>query len=170
MQLQVIQTKIYEVRGQKVMLDYDLAELYEVETRVLNQAVKRNIDIFPADFMFQITINEWENMSSQFVMTSVNKRPKTALPNVFTEHGVTMLANVLKSKKARQTSVAIVRAFIALKQFALTNTELSNKLKELENTYNKQFKDVYEAINYLLKKDKQEINQTERKQIGYKAS
>ena len=170
MQLQVIQTKIYEVRGQKVMLDYDLAELYEVETRVLNQAVKRNIDIFPPDFMFQITINEWENMSSQFVMTSVNKRPKTALPNVFTEHGVTMLANILKSKKARQTSVAIVRAFIALKQFALTNTELSNKLKELENTYNKQFKDVYDAINYLLKKDKQEINQTERKQIGYKAS
>ena len=158
MQLQVIQTKIYEVRGQKVMLDYDLAELYEVETRVLNQAVKRNIDIFPPDFMFQITINEWENMSSQFVMTSVNKRPKTALPNVFTEHGVTMLANILKSKKARQTSVAIVRAFIALKQFALTNTELSNKLKELENTYNKQFKDVYDAINYLLKKDKQEIN------------
>lgn len=168
MQLQVIQTKIYEVRGQKVMLDYDIAELYEVETRVLNQAVKRNIDIFPADFMFQITIKEWETMSSQFVMTSVSKRPKTALPLVFTEHGVTMLANVLKSKKARQTSIAIVRAFIALKQFALTNTELNNKLKELENTYNKQFKDVYEAINYLLHKDKQETSQKDRKQIGYK--
>jgi len=168
MQLQVIQTKIYEVRGQKVMLDYDIAELYEVETRILNQAVKRNIDLFPQDFMFQITLKEWEDMSSQFVMTSVSKRPKTALPLVFTEHGVTMLANVLKSKKARQTSIAIVRAFIALKQFALTNTELNNKLKELENTYNKQFKDVYEAINYLLQKDKQETTQKERKQIGYK--
>lgn len=168
MQLQVIQTKIYEVRGQKVMLDYDIAELYEVETRILNQAVKRNIDLFPQDFMFQITLKEWENMSSQFVMTSASKRPKTALPLVFTEHGVTMLANVLKSKKARQTSIAIVRAFIALKQFALTNTELNNKLKELESTYNKQFKDVYEAINYLLQKDKQETNQKERKQIGYK--
>ena len=168
MQLQTIQTKIYEVRGQKVMLDYDLAELYEVETRVLNQSVKRNLDIFPIDFMFQITANEWESMSSQFVMTSINKRPKTALPNVFTEHGVTMLANVLKSKKARQISIAIVRAFIALKQFALTNTELSNKLKELESAYNKQFNDVYEAINYLLQKDKQETNQKERKQIGYK--
>ena len=167
MQLQVIQTKIYEVRGQKAMLDYDLAELYEVETRVLNQAVKRNNDIFPVDFMFQITVSEWENMSSQFVMTSPNKRPKTALPFVFTEHGVTMLANVLKSKKARQTSVAIVRAFISLKQFALTNVELNNKLKELENTYNKQFKDVYEAINYLLQKDKVEVEQKERKQIGY---
>ncbi|MCF8423446.1 MAG: ORF6N domain-containing protein [Bacteroidia bacterium] len=168
MQLQVIQTKIYEVRGQKVMLDYDIAELYEVETRILNQAVKRNIDIFPQDFMFQITSKEWQDMSSQIVMTSVNKRPKTALPLVFTEHGVTMLANILKSKKARQTSIAIVRAFIALKQFALTNTELNNKLKELEKTYNKQFKDVYEAINYLLQKDRQEINQKERKQIGYK--
>jgi ORF6N domain len=168
MQLQVIQTKIYEVRGQKVMLDYDIAELYEVETRILNQAVKRNIDIFPQDFMFQITSKEWQDMSSQIVMTSVNKRPKTALPLVFTEHGVTMLANILKSKKARQTSIAIVRAFIALKQFALTNTELNNKLKELEKTYNKQFKDVYEAINYLLQKDKQETSQKERKQIGYK--
>lgn len=168
MQLQVIQTKIYEVRGQKVMLDYDIAELYEVETRVLNQAVKRNIDIFPADFMFQITIKEWETMSSQFVMTSVSKRPKIALPLVFTEHGVTMLANVLKSKKARQTSIAIVRAFIALKQFALTNTELNNKLKELENTYNKQFKDVYEAINYLLQKDKQETNQKNESRLGIK--
>jgi phage regulator Rha-like protein len=152
------------------MLDYDIAELYEVETRVLNQAVKRNADIFPADFMFQITAREWEAMSSQFVMTSASKRPKTALPLVFTEHGVTMLANVLKSKKARQTSVAIVRAFIALKQYALTNIELSNKLKELENTYNKQFKDVYEAINYLIQKDKQETNQKERKQIGYKTN
>ena len=128
----MIQTKIYEVRWQKVMLDYDIAELYEVETRILNQAVKRNIDIFPQDFMFQITSKEWQDMSSQIVMTSVYKRPKTALPLVFTEHGVTMLANILKSKKARQTSIAIVRAFIALKQFALTNTELNNKLKELE--------------------------------------
>ena len=168
MQLQVIQTKIYEVRGQKVMVDFDIAELYEVETRALNQAVKRNADIFPDDFMFQITAKEWETMSSQFVMTSASKRPKTALPLVFTEHGVTMLANVLKSKKARQTSIAIVRAFIGLKQFALTNTELNNKLKELENTYNKQFKDVYEAINYLLQKDKLETNQKERKKIGYK--
>ncbi|MFN8115963.1 MAG: ORF6N domain-containing protein [Bacteroidia bacterium] len=130
MQLQVIQTKIYEVRGQKVMLDYDIAELYEVETRILNQAVKRNIDLFPQDFMFQISLKEWEDMSSQFVMTSTSKRPKTSLPLVLTEHGVTMLANVLKSKKARQTSIAIVRAFIVLKQFALTNTELNNKLKE----------------------------------------
>jgi hypothetical protein len=169
MHLQTIQTKIYELRGQKVMLDFDIAELYEVETRALNQAVKRNADIFPVDFMFQITAKEWDNMSSQFVMTSPSKRPKTALPYVFTEHGVTMLANVLKSKKARQTSVSIVRAFIALKQFALTNTELNKKLKELEDSYDQQFKDIYEAIDYLLQKDKQEISQKERKRIGYKS-
>lgn len=168
MHLQAIQSKIYELRGQKVMLDYDIADLYEVETRVLNQAVKRNADIFPMDFMFQISLEEWNNMSSQFVMTSPNKRPKKALPYVFTEHGVTMLANVLKSKKARQTSVAVVRAFIALKQFALTNTALSDKLKELEKSYDKQFKDVYEAIDYLLKKDQQAASQKDRQQIGYR--
>jgi hypothetical protein len=168
MQLQVIQQKIYEIRGQKVMLDFDLAELYEVETRALNQAVKRNIDIFPDDFMFQLSRTEWENMSSQIVTTYPVKRPKTALPLAFTEHGVTMLANVLRSKKARQTSIAIVRAFIALKQFALNYREITEKLKHLENKYNKQFKDVYEAINYLLKKDKLETDQNQRKRIGFK--
>lgn len=170
MHLQAIQSKIYEVRAQKVMLDYDIAELYEVETRALNQAVKRNADIFPVDFMFRTSPEEWKSMSSQFVMTSAHKRPKTALPYAFTEHGVTMLANVLKSKKARQTSVAIVRAFIALKQFALTNTALNDKLKELEANYDKQFKDVYEAIDYLLQKDQQQASQKERKQIGYTTS
>ena len=137
-----------------VMLDIDLAKLYEVETRALNQAVKRNLDIFPDDFMFQLTKMEWQTMSSQIVMTYPSKRPKSALPLAFTEHGVAMLANVLKSKKARQRSVAIVRAFIVLKQFALTNKDLSVKLRKLENKYNKQFRDVYEALNYILVKDK----------------
>jgi hypothetical protein len=150
------------------MFDFDLAQLYEVETRVLNQAVKRNIDVFPDDFMFQLTQAEWQSMSSQIVMTYPIKRPKTALPQVFTEHGVTMLATVLRSKKARQTSVAIVRAFIALKQFALSHKELTAALKGLEYRYNKQFKDVYEAINYLLQKDKQEIEYRERKKVGFK--
>jgi|SRR4051812_13116015 len=168
MELKKIQTKIYEVRNQKVMLDFDLAELYEVETRVLNQAVKRNLDIFPEDFMFRLSQKEWDDMSSQIVMTFSSKRPKTALPLVFTEHGVTMLSNVLKSKKARQTSIAVVRAFIALKQFALNYKDITDKIKELELKYNKQFKDVSEAINYLLQKDKQQIDQKERKRIGYK--
>jgi len=168
MKLQKIETKIYELRGHKVMLDFDLAEIYEVETRILNQAVRRNLDIFPIDFMFQVTLKEWKNMSSQFVMTYPVKRPKIALPLVFTEHGVAMLATILKSKKARQTSIAIVRAFIALKKYALTHQDLSENLKALETRYNKQFKDVYEALNYLLKKDKLVTEQRERKRIGYK--
>jgi hypothetical protein len=168
MQVQIIQSKIYEIRGIKVMLDYDLAEIYEVETRILNQAVKRNLDIFPRDFMFRLTKKEWQNMSSQIVMTSATKRPKSALPLVFTEHGVTMLSNILKSKKARRTSVSIVRAFIALKQYTTSHMDLMDKLKILESKYNKQFKDVYEAINYLLQKDKIEKEQKERKRIGYK--
>ena len=153
MELKTIQSRIYEIRGQKVMLDFDLAELYEVETRSLNQAVKRNSDLFPADFMFQLTQNEWINMSSQIVMTYPSKRPKSAFPFAFTEHGVAMLANVLKSQKARTTSIAIVRAFIALKQFILTNKELSERITALEAKYDLQFKDVYDAINFLLQKD-----------------
>ena len=168
MQLQIIQKKIYEIRGQKVMLDFDLAELYEVETRALNQAVKRNIDIFPNDFMFQLTKKEWKTMSSQIVMTSPLKRPKSALPLAFTEHGVTMLSNVLKSKKARQTSVAIVRVFISLKQFTLNYKELAEKLKELENKYNLQFTTVYEALKYLMKDKQTRDDWKSRKQIGYK--
>ncbi len=167
MDLQVIQNRIYEIREQRIMLDFDLAELYEVETRVLNQTVKRNADIFPDDFMFKLTKVEWE-MLSQIVMTYPAKRPKTALPLAFTEHGVTMLANVLKSKKARQTSIAIVRAFIALKQFALQYNDMGEKLKALEARYNKQFRDVYEAINYLLQKDKAQVKHKYRERIGFK--
>jgi ORF6N domain len=108
MQIVTIQNKIYEINGIKVMLDYDLAELYEVETRVLNQAIKRNIESFPEDFMFRLTKEDWEEMSSsqivmmssQIVMTS--SRPKSTLPYAFTEHGVTMLASVLRSPKARK--------------------------------------------------------------------
>jgi hypothetical protein len=162
-----IQNKIYNIRGLKVMLDFDLAGLYEVETRVLNQAVKRNVDLLPSDFMFQLTQKEWGYMSSQIVMTYPSKRPKTALPHVFTEHGVVMLANILKSKKARLTSVAIVRAFIALKQYSLNYEQLAKRIKTLEEKHNKEFKDVYEALNYLLEKDKLNNEQKERREIGY---
>ena len=164
-----IQTKIYEIRGQKVMLDFDLAELYEVETRVLNQAVKRNIDIFPDDFMFQLTLSEWEDNSSQFVMSSRKHRGSLYLPFAFTEHGVTMLASVLRSSKARQTSIAIVRAFIALKKFVLNYHDLAEKLKFLESKYDQQFKNVYDAINFLLQQNNQATAQKQRKRIGYKS-
>ncbi len=168
MQLQTIQNRIYEVRGQKVMLDFDLAELYEVENRSLKQAVKRNIGRFPDDFMFHLTKNEWQEL-----ITNCDKLPKGAkfspvTPNVFTEQGVSMLSSVLRSKKAIQVNIAIMRAFVFIRQYALSHKDLTNKLKELETKYNKQFKDVYEAINYLLQKDKKERDQKERKQIGFK--
>ncbi len=167
MEIEILQQKIYEIRGQRVMLDYDLAELYEVETRVLNQAVKRNLDVFPLDFMFQLTLEEWTFMSSQYVMTSSNKRPKSYLPSVFTEHGVAMLSSILKSKKARETSILIVRAFIKLKEVAFHYIEIANQLKLLETQYNKQFDDIFEAINYLMKKENLAKQQIERKKIGF---
>ena len=118
-ELQTIQSKLYTLRGQVVMLDKDLAEMYGVETRVLNQAVKRNIERFPEDFMFQITKSEWDNMSSQFVTTSFSKRPKSALPLAFTEHGVTMLSAVLRSSIAIKVSIQVVRAFVAVKKMLM---------------------------------------------------
>ena len=168
MEITQIHRKIHEIRTQKIMLDFDLAELYEVETRILNQAVKRNIDLFPPDFMFQLSSDEYDLMSSQIVMTSNHKRPKSSPPYAFTEHGVTMLSNVLRSKKARMTSIAIVRAFIALKENILSNSKIIEQVKSLEQKYDKQFDDIFEVINYLLKKDSLEKQTKDRNKIGYK--
>lgn len=161
-----IQSKIYEIRNQKVMLDFDLAQLYEVETKVLNQAVKRNADRFPDDFMFQLTEKEFESNRSQFVTGSQKHRGN--LPYAFTEQGVSMLSSVLKSKKAVQVNISIMRVFVAVKQMILGNTELSKKLEKLETKYNKQFSDVYEALNYLMDIKKADDNLKKRTKIGYK--
>ena len=165
-----IQTKIYEIRSQKVMLDFDLAELYEVETKVLNQAVKRNIDRFPSDFMLQITRDEYNSLRSQFV-TLETGRGKYAkyLPYAFTEQGVSMLSSVLKSVKAIQVNIQIIRAFVFMRQFALSHKDLTSKLLELEDKNDQQFKDVYDAINFLLQQDNQATAQKQRKRIGYKS-
>lgn len=165
MNVVTIQNKIYEIRGIKIMLDFDFAEMYEVETRVLNQAIKRNLENFPDDFMFRLTADEWQ-MSSQSVMTS--KRPKSALPYAFTEHGVTMLASVLKSSKARQMNVAIVRAFVALRKTLLNIDELQNYLATIETKYNSQFSDIFDAIQFLMTENKNHDSQQERIKIGYK--
>ena len=172
MELQIIQNKIYEIRGQKVMLDFDLAGLYEVPTKALNQAVKRNADRFPEDFMFRLTEEEWmrsqivtgsckgptkiqifdnqpgnksENgiqiisntgpapMWSQSVPSAPEKRKKSYLPDAFTEHGVTMLASVLKSQKAVKMSIEVVRAFIALKQFAIEQNSIAIQFQEIRD-------------------------------------
>lgn len=128
-ELILIQNLIYEVRGKRVMLDFDLARLYNVETRVLNQAVKRNIKRFPIDFMFQLTKDELDSMSSQFVMTS--KRPLSALPFAFTEQGVAMLSGVLRSDVAIATNIAIMRAFVQVREYLLATSSVSAELKEL---------------------------------------
>lgn len=168
MQIATLQSKIYDIRGQKVILDFDLAILYEVETRVLNQTVKRNIKRFPIDFMFQLTIEEWENMSSQIVMTYPSKRPKTAFPFAFTEQGVAMLSGILNSDVAIHVNIAIMRTFVMIRRYALEHKEFNAKLVAIETKYDKKCNDIYEALNYLIKKDEKEIVQKERKQIGYK--
>ncbi len=169
MELTLIRQKIYEIREVRVMLDYDLAELYQVETKVLNQAVKRNLDRFPQRFMFRLTIEEWYLMRSQNVTAlTQNKRNNSVTPFAFTEHGITMLSSVLKSQKAVEINIAVIDAFIFLKEYTLTHVDLSTQLKQLETKYNKQFDDIFEAINYLLKKDTNEKNISERRKIGYK--
>lgn len=178
MELKTIQSRIYEIRGQKVMPDADPATLYEVPTKVINQAVKRNIARFPNDFMFQLTKREWDNfqlamsaddpMWSQIVTTSQKFRRKSSKPFVFTEQGVSMLSSVLRSEKAIQVNIAIMRAFVFMRQYALSHKDLTDKLKQLESKYDQQFKDVYDAINFLLNKDQLATQQRSRKQIGFK--
>lgn len=168
MQLATIQTKIYEIRGHKVMLDFDLAELYEVENRALKQAVKRNIDRFPTDFMFQLTKTEWQELITICDNLPEGVKFSPATPFSFTEQGVAMLSSVLKSKRALQVNISIMRAFVFIRQYALSHNDLTAKLLELESKYDKQFKYVYEAITFLLQKDTQEADQKQRKRIGYK--
>lgn len=147
MEIQGIQQKIHELRGQKIMLDFDLAALFGVETRVLKQAVRRNIERFPEDFMFELTLEEFKNLTSQFVIPSWGgtRHP----PFAFTEHGVAMLSGILNSPQAIQMNIAIIRAFVALRHYALTYKELAQKLAELESKQDRQFADLSEALKYL---------------------
>jgi len=158
-ELQTIQSKIYELRGVKVMLDFDLAVLYQVETRVLNQAVKRNINRFPEDFMFQLSEAEWAAISSQFVMTSRAKRPKSALPLAFTEHGALMLSSVLRSDIAIETSIKVTRAFVAMRQ-ALNMMAIPAKISELEHSIESLRHEVDEILA-----DQNDINESTRAQL-----
>ena len=128
-ELQIIQSKIYEIRGQRVMLDRDLAELYHVETKVLNQSVKRNIERFPEDFMFKLNKQELDNLRSQFVTSSWGG--SRTLPFAFTEQGVAMLSGLLKSDIAINTNIAIMRAFVAMRNYITTTSVVSVELKEI---------------------------------------
>jgi hypothetical protein len=143
MEIQIIQSKIHNFRGQRVMLDFDLAGLYGVPTKALKQAVKRNIERFPEDFMFELTIDEFKNLRSQFVTSSWGGARYP--PFAFTEHGVAMLSSVLKSERSVQINIAIFRAFIALRQYVHSLSALAAKVGELE----KELSDVNEVLHWL---------------------
>lgn len=167
MELQTLKRKIYEVRNQSVMFDFDLAELYETETRSLKQAVNRNTDRFPEDFMFQLSKQEWNE-----VITNCDNLPLTAKfspsrPFAFTEQGVAMLSSVLKSKKAIAVNIGIMRAFVLIRQHALTYLDLTDKLNALELKYNQRFQDINDAISFLLNKQNAEEEQKNRTRLGY---
>ena len=166
---QKITAKIYLIRGQKVMLDRDLAELYEVETKQLKRAVRRNIDRFPADFMFELTKAELENWRSQFGTSSWGGvRYK---PMAFTEQGVAMLSSVLRSKRAVQVNIQIMRAFIQLRQMYISHGDLKRKIASMERKYDENFRIVFEALKQLIEEDekpKKKIGYVKEKQANYR--
>ena len=144
---QIIEKMIYVIRDQKVMLDKDLADLYEVETKMLNQAVKRNISRFPNDFMFQLTNEEYNSLRSQFVTSKRGKGGRRYLPYVFTENGVAMLSSVFSSEKAIQINVSIMRIFTRLRSFLMLEKDLSDRVTKLELGTNQMFKVVFERLD-----------------------
>lgn len=199
METQLIHQNVFTIRGHRIMLDFHLSELYQVETKALNQGVKRNPKRFPNDFMFQLTKKEWQALKAQFsgdnadsgildmrsqIVTSsdianplndktirhmrsqfvtASKRNKSLLPYAFTEQGVAMLSSVLKSERAIEVNVSIIRAFVILRQHLTNYEDLSEKISELEKQTNRKFKDVYEAIDYLANRDSSP-------EIGFKQS
>ncbi|MDP2758872.1 MAG: ORF6N domain-containing protein [Sideroxyarcus sp.] len=143
-----IESQIFLIRGQKVMLDSDLAKLYGVENRALNQAVKRNVERFPEDFMFQLTSEEYESLRSQFVTLKAGRgQHRKYLPYAFTEHGALMLGNVLKSERAIEVSLMVVRAFVRMRELVAGNKELAQKLNQLERKVGAHDKAIAEIIN-----------------------
>jgi hypothetical protein len=162
----VIEEKIFFIRKQKVMLDFDLASLYGIETKVLVQALKRNIERFPADFMFRLHNREFVNLRSHFV-TSSQHGGRRYLPYVFTEHGILMLSSILKSKRAVNVNIQIMRTFVKLRNIITANDSLARKLALLERKYDGQFKIVFDAIRTLINLEKIKIAK-KPKEIGFK--
>ena len=163
---------IYTIRGEKVMLDMDLAELYGIDTRTMKQAVRRNIERFPADFMFKLTKDEFDSLRSQFVTSNVGRGGTRYLPFAFTEQGVAMLSGVLKSEQAVAVNIAIMRTFVQMRKFMLSNIELNQRVEKLErlifehiDEYSDEIKDIYEALTQLMQ-DKEE--KEPRRPIGFK--
>lgn len=183
--IQSIQNRIFVVRGERVMIDRDLATLYETESKVLNQAVKRNLKRFPADFMFQLSQDEWRSLKlqietsiklepdqlrSQFV-TAKNNSMNRFLPYAFTEQGVAMLSSVLNSDKAIQMNIAIMRAFVDIRKALLIKTDIREQIKEIQNRlgeHDVQLSHIYEALENMLDEKAMEGKWEERERIGFK--
>lgn len=161
-----VSSRIFLLRGEKVLFDFDLAELYGVETKVLVQAMKRNSDRFPEDFVFQLDSKEFANLRSQFVTSSSAHGGRRTPPYAFTEQGVAMLSSVLRSPRAVQVNIAIMRAFVQLRQMIASHGDLARKLKALERKYDDQFKVVFDAINALMTESEAAIEKHGRK-IGF---
>lgn len=168
MELSIIKNKIHNVQGNKVMLDFDLAELYGVETRVLKQAVRRNLKRFPDDFMLQLSKEAWKEVITNCDNLPENIKFSPITPFAFTEQGVAMLSSVLNSDKAIDVNIAIMRAFVALRQHLTDYDNLKEQIAHLEKEMNVKFKDIHQALNYLLQKDKVQIEQKNRERIGFK--
>jgi phage regulator Rha-like protein len=151
--VEVVKSRIYLIRGQKVLLDSDLAELYGVETRRLNEQVRRNRSRFPEDFMFQLNVLEFTGLMSQIATSNEGRGGRRKLPYAFTEQGIAMLSSVLNSERAVQVNIAIMRAFVQMRELALSNRELARKLNELEKKHaehDQQFVVVFDAIRQLM--------------------
>lgn len=161
----ILVNKIYEIRSHKVMLDSDLAELYGVETKRLNEQIRRNLDRFPEDFMFQLTEEEWKSLRSQIATSKIRRGGRTYLPIVFTEHGVLMLSSVLNSQQAIQVNIQIVRIFTRLRQWISENGELKYEIEEIKRKLNNQDKNIELVFSYLDKLMDKKIEP--RKRIGY---
>ena len=161
-----IEKMIYVIRGQKVMLDSDLAELYGVETKVLNQSVRRNLDRFPQDFMFQLTPEEYHFLKSQIVTSKNGSGGKQKLPLVFTENGLAMLSGILNSDRAISVNIAIMRIFTRLRSFLLLEQDLRNEIKDLKKGTSQMFKIVFERLDNL--EDTAPSLNPNRKKIGVK--
>jgi hypothetical protein len=166
MELVYIKDRIHEVRGMKIMLDFDLAQLYTIETKRLKEAVRRNIRRFPEDFMFELTSNEWENLRTQFASSSWGG--KRYRPFAFSEHGIAMLSSVLHSDVAIEINISIMRAFVHIRQWALSHEELAMQLRDLEKRYDQKFMDIEHVLTYLMQKDQQKVSQSNRSKIGFK--
>ncbi|HUC31387.1 MAG TPA: ORF6N domain-containing protein, partial [Candidatus Paceibacterota bacterium] len=164
-QPEFIERRIYMIRGWKVMLDDDLAKLYQVSTKRLNEAVKRNSSRFPRDFMFQLTRDEFKSLRSQIATLKIGRGGQGYLPYVFTEQGVAMLSSVLRSDRAVAVNIAIMRTFVRLRQLLASNKELAEKVAEMEKKYDKQFKIVFDVLKQLMGPPAEEAD---KNPIGFK--